>query len=610
MERAYPGFIAFVPIFPVHTGDKPLDLGQLLSAVRASKDPGPAPDLAALMPTIVGQTTKTTWKEVKSKRFQRWLAGVMGIGLALFLLTAGPFGPLFALVASVASVLVAFIPLPEVKEELKKLTTARENWTQATRDFQQIAGNTRFLHLRNEAETLIARLQQLSSEESLRFAELTNKKRELQLHHFLEQHDIEQVRIKGISNGRKLTLKSYGIETAANIDYRQIVAIAGFGPATANVLLDWRRNLEAKFHFNPNQSIDPAAVNAIKAEFANKRAGQEALASHILADLQKAATEAVAVRSNAPVEASDAWIALRRAQDFEQSFRPTVGEAVQLFSLAAVLFTSFIAYSNLTYLDFHIPFQSKLGNISRSAPGVEVAPQPTALRPEASGPSTPAPSTHSPDGTQRIVPTPATSAPQRASGPEVPVTNASPYTETGPPPDLLDPSSALRVQDRLRTLGYTRDAPDGFWGSRSRNALRDFRRTKGLGGDDLWDSETEKALMGEDAPSAGTHAMLQPAPAEARYPPPSGATRNPLNRADALWIQGRLRELGFYFGNTDGIWGLNSRRALQAFKTKNGLTADYEWDAPTEAKLANPKPDPNPSLGRAPTSDPTAGGLY
>jgi len=81
MERAYPGFLAFVPVFPVHAGGKPLDLAQLISAVRATKDPGPAPDLATLMPAIVGQTTKTDWAEVKSKRFRRWLAGIIGVGL-------------------------------------------------------------------------------------------------------------------------------------------------------------------------------------------------------------------------------------------------------------------------------------------------------------------------------------------------------------------------------------------------------------------------------------------------------------------------------------------------------------------------------------------------
>jgi peptidoglycan hydrolase-like protein with peptidoglycan-binding domain len=86
--------------------------------------------------------------------------------------------------------------------------------------------------------------------------------------------------------------------------------------------------------------------------------------------------------------------------------------------------------------------------------------------------------------------------------------------------------------------------------------------------------------------------------------------RNPLNRADALWIQNRLHELGFYSGNSDGIWGLNSIKALQAFKTENGLTANSVWDASTEAKLANPNPRSAPTPDRAPTINPAPGGLY
>jgi peptidoglycan hydrolase-like protein with peptidoglycan-binding domain len=104
--------------------------------------------------------------------------------------------------------------------------------------------------------------------------------------------------------------------------------------------------------------------------------------------------------------------------------------------------------------------------------------------------------------------------------------------------------------------------------------------------------------------------MLDPVLAEARYPPPAGATRTPLNRLDALWIQSRLRELGFYSSSTDGIWGLNSRSALQAFKTGHGLPANYVWDAPTEAKLVNPNSQPAPMPNRTSTTDPTAGGLY
>jgi peptidoglycan hydrolase-like protein with peptidoglycan-binding domain len=60
---------------------------------------------------------------------------------------------------------------------------------------------------------------------------------------------------------------------------------------------------------------------------------------------------------------------------------------------------------------------------------------------------------------------------------------------------------------------------------------------------------------------------------------------NPLVRQDAIWIQGRLRELGFYSANADGIWGPGSRAALRAFKAKNGLPLDDTWNSPTEVKL-------------------------
>ena len=555
-------------------------------------------------------------------------------------MTAGPAGPLLALVAIVASALIAFLPSSEMKKEQKQLSAAKQSWSDAKRDFEQSAGNAYFIHLRNEAEKLIAQLQQLDSEESMRLSELTTKKRELQLRRFLEQHNIDAIRVKGIGTARKSMLKSYGIETAADVEYRRIIAISGFGPAIANTLLDWRRKAEAKFHFDPNQSIDPMDVNTIKTAFANKRVPTEARASDMLAKLQRAAADAVAARSHPTTQASEAWIALKRAQEFEQELRPTPREAVQLFSVAAMCLSSFIVYSSVRFSGFadHRQFNSE--NTSRAVPRPEVvssavsspggassssaseassAPSLKGGPQDAPGPTSLAPSTPAPVATPQIsalpsavvpiVPAPEPPPPQ-ASAPAVTLPNASSYAQTSPAFDLLDHLSALRVQERLRTLGYTRDAADGFWGSRSRAALRDFRRTKGLGGDDLWDSETEKALMAEDAPRAGSRAMLELVPAESRYSPPPGATRNPLNRLDALWIQGRLHQLGLYSGNPDGIWGLNSRSALQAFKTENGLPADYVWDAPTEAKLANSNPPFAPTPDRAGTAAPTPGGLY
>ena len=70
-------------------------------------------------------------------------------------------------------------------------------------------------------------------------------------------------------------------------------------------------------------------------------------------------------------------------------------------------------------------------------------------------------------------------------------------------------------------------------------------------------------------------------------PLPHEAERNPSNPADALWIQTKLRELGYYAGNGNGVWGAASRSALRDFKTMNGLQEDDKWDHETEQRLVS-----------------------
>jgi uncharacterized protein DUF4236 len=66
-------------------------------------------------------------------------------------------------------------------------------------------------------------------------------------------------------------------------------------------------------------------------------------------------------------------------------------------------------------------------------------------------------------------------------------------------------------------------------------------------------------------------------------------TKQPLALNDAhnmLWVQSRLRELGFLRGGTNG-WDSFSRLALRDFKTANGLPADDKWDLSAEELLAS-----------------------
>ncbi len=72
---------------------------------------------------------------------------------------------------------------------------------------------------------------------------------------------------------------------------------------------------------------------------------------------------------------------------------------------------------------------------------------------------------------------------------------------------------------------------------------------------------------------------------EAAIPAPPEAERNPSNRSDAVWIQTKLHDLGYFAGNGDGVWGPASRNALRDFKTMNGLQEDDKWDRETEQRL-------------------------
>jgi hypothetical protein len=59
---------------------------------------------------------------------------------------------------------------------------------------------------------------------------------------------------------------------------------------------------------------------------------------------------------------------------------------------------------------------------------------------------------------------------------------------------------------------------------------------------------------------------------------------------DAMRVQTRLANLGFYVGRKDGVWGSGSVKALSEFKLANGLAQDALWDANTEQALYADQP--------------------
>jgi hypothetical protein len=159
--------------------------------------------------------------------------------------------------------------------------------------------------------------------------------------------------------------------------------------------------------------------------------------------------------------------------------------------------------------------------------------------------------------------------------------------------DLLRLETATNTQKRLSDLGYFRGPINGAWGPLSRSALRSFKVANGLTNDDALDQTTAARLNSPSAARNTSFAGMTPAATvaiESTYPPPPGATLNPLNRLDASRIHARLRELGFYRGTNITQWSSASRDALREFKASSELAADDEWDAATETRLMSITP--------------------
>lgn len=658
MERANPGFAAFGATLQAPVAGQPLDLVQFIAALQGTPDPGQAPPLASLMPQTAPPPGPPALKARRDK-LTRWLGGVAGVGLAVFLLTLADAIHLAGVPLLIGSIVFALGTPTSCATVQNAVGRTQSAWKAAEEAFRLAAGNMEFLGARRTAEGLLQQLRDLPGEEVRRIASLTARKRELQLRTFLEQFKINDAKISGIGYSRKLTLISFGIETAADVDSRRVESLPGFGSSLSGSLLSWRRSIEGTFTFNPNIAVNPQDIAIIKADVSRLRSDLEGRIKPAIAAMQKAARDVKALRASPTPEALSTWAAQKQAQTDNQAlatagkdFGKYVGGVAAVLIVFAISAQGLRAHFSRSGSNLDRPITATQKDVSstptaggKATPETQPNPQlpaqrtsplsvsgvvppasPTARRvPPASGPSMPPAAPAPPQVSAPPVGGTRPAYPQQMMGPTAgPLSPAAPLVAPGPslPPlpeqtevvgsrimgqalpspsaplqmptgallNLLIPDEAALLQQRLVELGYLNGTADGIWGPYSRTALRDFRAANGIGVDDLWDRTTQSALFSSGARRRGAVPIFplsnQPLTAETPIQPPPGATRTPLNRSDAAWIQSRLRELGFYNANGDGIWGRASRDALRDFKFVNGLPQDDVWDALAEVRLS------------------------
>ncbi|EGO8360394.1 hypothetical protein EYW98_13235 [Escherichia coli] len=127
----------------------------------------------------------------------------------------------------------------------------------------------------------------LPEEEKRALVALHDTARERQKQKFLEGFFIDVASIPGVGPTRKAALRSFGIETAADVTRRGVKQVKGFSDHLTQAIIDWKASCERRFVFRSNEAVTLADRQAVTAKMAAKRHRLEAALTEGAAELQR-----------------------------------------------------------------------------------------------------------------------------------------------------------------------------------------------------------------------------------------------------------------------------------------------------------------------------------
>lgn len=156
------------------------------------------------------------------------------------------------------------------------------------------AGPGGFQQKKRELVKLKEELQSLSTQETRELDKLQSTAQERQKQKFLERFFIDTADIPGVGPTRKAALRSFGIETAADVSRNRVMQIKGFGESITRAVTDWKAGVERRFVFNPAIAVSEADKNAVRAKIGARKAAIAAALVGSAAELQRYKQTAVA----------------------------------------------------------------------------------------------------------------------------------------------------------------------------------------------------------------------------------------------------------------------------------------------------------------------------
>jgi DNA-binding helix-hairpin-helix protein with protein kinase domain len=234
----------------------------------------------------------------------------MATGLYLIAAVQGFWGLLLLVGSAIVTIRASDLKARFASE----LTAAQSHWAEQTTKWLDQAGPQKFVRRKNHYLELANTHSALPAKERQKLDVLEQRKRQLQLVKHMESHLIDRAKIKGIGQGRKATLASFGVENAWDVQQQNITSVPGFGPSLASDLLSWARSVERKFVFNASSPTDPRAIQDVKASIAKERVEIERELANGPLELRRIADEAMVVRQKPPQSLIDAFAQLKQVE--------------------------------------------------------------------------------------------------------------------------------------------------------------------------------------------------------------------------------------------------------------------------------------------------------
>jgi DNA-binding helix-hairpin-helix protein with protein kinase domain len=248
------------------------DIESVWSRYLAIADPGPPQPLPREKDWVPPPTVR---RELAARRVAATATG-LGVAFAGLCAPASPMAAAAFMMVMTTVVLViglrTWLLQARRAQALGVLVQAEQAWLAVAQDWQVKAQAPDLKGEHRASEDLKARINALAPERETRLRALARPVAEAeQRARYLGQFRIEDARLYNLGPARCAVLRSWGVDTAADVTPAKVAEIPGFGRNLTDRIVSWADGLQRQFRFEAGSTVDPLEVQKLDRELAGRR---------------------------------------------------------------------------------------------------------------------------------------------------------------------------------------------------------------------------------------------------------------------------------------------------------------------------------------------------